>query len=933
MVHFIRFILFFSAFSTPVFSQNLNQTKIICDSFFDKGQYKFALPFAEKCVALAKSDTCFRDTIYASMLHRLATTQFRLNQNEAAEVNYRAILKIKQTVYGENTAVCATSMYSLGNAVMGQDRLIEAQQIFLKSLQIRDFIKQKPNKTYAATLNSLGMIAIDLGNNSEAESYFQQTCDRYNAHSGDKTKEFALALGNLAQCNSHLGNYERALKLLRQSLQLREKVFGIEHPFYASALQGLGEFYLKTEKYTIGEPLILACIAIREKELGATHWETLNSMDLLATIFLETGRIDSAELLLREVIARHDTLEEATDVQRAGFLNSLGEVLLRKNELISAEKCFEKAVLLQEKRITEAADVYLQSLQELARTSFLLGKFDRAEVYYKMAQKREFEFLNVLFPHFSERERQIYFKPFALELERYATFANEAAVENPAIGGQLLDLRMATRGILFSASQKNREQFRRSGNLPNYEKWRQARERLANLMLEPPENAEKFGFTAAELNETIRMLEKKLGSESENFRQENEKTTFHWQDLRDALAPEEAAIEIIRFKKQGAIELNEVIYVGILVTREMTEQPLFFHFGDGNELETVIFDLYQSEIARYSPISARRNSPAFRNFWEPIEQHLGDKKRIFFALDGVFHKINLGTLRTMDGQFLSEKYDFRYLTNLSDLVSNRNSETSNNQKRVNVAPTTAILIGNPTFNLSGNFIKNPISESNSEVNLRTIELRPLPESETEVRDINHFFIEKGWNSQVFVQKNAIESVVKSVDSVTVLHIATHGFFLEKTKDSPQNDTIYIFKSPLLRSMLFFAGAENQLLRGQIDFSEKEQDGILTAYEVQNMSLEQTELVTLSACQTGLGDVESGEGVFGLQRAFQIAGAKSLLMSLWPVDDVATRLLMTVFYEKWLGGYSKIESLRIAEAAVRARFPEPAKWGGFVLIGK
>ena len=191
----------------------------------------------------------------------------------------------------------------------------------------------------------------------------------------------------------------------------------------------------------------------------------------------------------------------------------------------------------------------------------------------------------------------------------------------------------------------------------------------------------------------------------------------------------------------------------------------------------------------------------------------------------------------------------------------------------------------------------------------------------------------------YVYDQATESNIKTLISPDILHIATHGFFLSDIKFSNLNDTRYvgiemqqIKENPLLRSGLLFAGASNAF-NESINQNISSEDGILTAYEAMNLNLDETQLVVLSACETGLGVTSNGEGVYGLQRAFQIAGAKSVMMSLWTVSDEATQKMMVYFYDQWLNGKPLKQAFLKAQLLLREEYPVPYNWGAFVLIGE
>ena len=179
-------------------------------------------------------------------------------------------------------------------------------------------------------------------------------------------------------------------------------------------------------------------------------------------------------------------------------------------------------------------------------------------------------------------------------------------------------------------------------------------------------------------------------------------------------------------------------------------------------------------------------------------------------------------------------------------------------------------------------------------------------------------------------EEANEQNIKKLQSPPILHIATHGFFIDEPSESElqtmqDSEDRNLLKNPFLRSGLLLAGCQNPQLQ--------EEDGILSAEEVMNLDLQNTELVVLSACETGLGDVEGGEGVYGLQRAFRQAGAKNVLMSLWKVDDTATQLLMNYFYTAILKGKPKREALQTAQLQLKKLYPNPYYWGAFILVGE
>ena len=212
--------------------------------------------------------------------------------------------------------------------------------------------------------------------------------------------------------------------------------------------------------------------------------------------------------------------------------------------------------------------------------------------------------------------------------------------------------------------------------------------------------------------------------------------------------------------------------------------------------------------------------------------------------------------------------------------------------------------------------------------------RALSGTQTEIAEIKDILSVNHWQALDYTDESATEKALKSVIYPRLLHIATHGYFVDEQETSATfkvgSATEYARQNPLLRSGLLLTGASNFI---QNDFRIDDENGILTAYEAANLNLDNTDLVILSACETGKGEVQNGEGVYGLQRAFQTAGAKSIIMSLWKVDDKATQELMTNFYTNWTAGNSKSEAFKRAQLSLKEKYPNPYYWGAFVMMGE
>ena len=215
----------------------------------------------------------------------------------------------------------------------------------------------------------------------------------------------------------------------------------------------------------------------------------------------------------------------------------------------------------------------------------------------------------------------------------------------------------------------------------------------------------------------------------------------------------------------------------------------------------------------------------------------------------------------------------------------------------------------------------------------------LPGAMQEIETLNKLFNSNNKTNHILSGENANESAFKKLSgsSPKVLHIATHGYFYENIEFKPINsfnlsteDKYRLAEDPLLRSGLILAGANYSWKYGYNP--NEEEDGILTALEISNMDLSNTDMVVLSACETGLGYIDGNEGVYGLQRAFKMAGVNIIVMSLWKVPDFETAEFMNLFYSNWLVINNVKESFNEAQLTMQTKYStEPEKWAAFVLF--
>ncbi len=362
---------------------------------------------------------------------------------------------------------------------------------------------------------------------------------------------------------------------------------------------------------------------------------------------------------------------------------------------------------------------------------------------------------------------------------------------------------------------------------------------------------------------------------------------------------------------------------------------------DGTKIDQDLFDLYKQEASDPKKKTELTSERFYNYFWKPIADKIGDAKTIYVSLGGVYNNINLNTIyNPSTGKYLIEEKDIRIVNSARDFVLSKESE------KKKYTSNTASLFGFPNFD--GN---NTISADTSNLFASTRDLnsfwldsltrggmkaRPLPETKIEVENISSILKSKGWQVNSFLADNASETNIKKQQKPRILHVATHGYFFQDIPVDKDNnrflgmDMKQVVQDPMLRSGLLLTGA-NKTLKGEVTSGE---NGLLTAAEASMLDLKETELVILSACETGRGEVKKSEGVYGLRKAFSDAGAQNIIMSLWKVDDEVTQEFMTLFYEIWLNKKTSIrEAFNKTQLEIKAKYPQPYYWGAFILVGE
>lgn len=818
---------------------------------------------------------------YASLLMNSAQFYAYRGLNDEAEPLMKKAIEIYEKAFGKDAPETLDFYSNLATFYSNEGRYAEAEPLFIKYYASVKKNFPGDNIRKASAANNIGWFMEACGRYEDALGYYSEAVEMQRRLFPEGNARLALYLNNKASVLMELDRLDEADVAQTKSFELAEKYLEKKGEYY-SVIKNNTAYCLKLKgEYEKALPLLEESLRLMKERYPGDQWQKAAAYGNLGTLYSLLGDYEKAEEAIDTALA--------IDIRTANI---------------------DKKYLIKD---FLAAAVHYKAK----------GDLGSAEGYYKSMLAESQEIITNVFPYFSESEKLDFWNLLRNNYANFNDFAVLRSEENPAILGDMYDARLFTKALIYNSSAKVKNRIASSGDsslISKFEEWQVLRENL--LQLYSVSEEAKTGINVDSLESVANDLEKELSRESEAFAKSYEKKKISWRSIQVLLQPDEAAVEVVRFRRYDYDKFKDdtVCYAFLIVTGETYDRPDLVVVKNGADLEKGAFNYYRKAIDNKIP-----DNESFGKYWSELHKKIKGFKKIYFSADGVYNKINPATFKTPEGKYLIDVYDIRRLNCTKDILLGfyKSKEESN-------IYNNAVLIGDPDFaeNLDSEYSGDqPLAE------IRGIDLYPLPGTREEVDDIKAALENKNWDVQIFTGKNATKEAVKSVKSPRALHIATHGMFLEKI--SKFQSSVFGFSgetaenNPLLKSGLFFAGSANSSDQND-SFSP---EGILTAYEAMNLDLDRTEIVALSACETGLGEVLDGEGVFGLLRAFQAAGAKTVIMSLWSVADEATQELMSEFYENWTAGMTKREAFAAAQKTVREKYVDPYYWGAFVMVGE
>lgn len=914
--------------------------------------------------------------IYIMISYKLANCYSRKGDLANVEKNISIGSKVLEiikkndpqfVVYSHNLADC---YYVIGN-------YLKAIEISNKALEICKEIKGEYDPDYLRVLRNTSHYYYKNGDYSKAIELYTKQQNLVRMINGENNPDYATALNHLANCYIVIGDYPHAIEYGIKALEIRKSVLGENHPDYAESLSNLTTYFNYLNDYPRAIDYGTKALEICKSVLGENHPDYATSLNNLAYSYYSINNITKAIDLGNKAVEIEKRYSRDGSNSYAIYLNNLALYNSSKGNNSKAIELCSKALEICKSNRSELSQEYSTSLANLALYYSYSGDFikakelglDALDIQKKITGDKHPQYMAMLrfiaicdiylgnyrdalsnvsksislcntnilqfFNGLSSYQRASYWKGVSsLFTDLFPSVSYQAHSNNTE------DLynqsALFAKGILLTTDMEMRKLILESGDSLLITKYQDLSSdlRVYNKLLETPIN--KRFVNADSLENVIQRLEMELIKDSKAYGNYTHNLSINWRDVQRRLGVNDIAIEFLNFPIYNT---DSILYVA-LTLKKGYESPRMVKLFERNQLKEIPEKTYyiQKDVSDI--------------IWKPLEEELKGVRNIYFAPSGELHRIGIEYLPISNTENINDVYTLHRLSSTRQLVVIQDDIKGENNilyGGINYNEKT-ISISKESSDTKRSIFRNAITYRS---NVDSLSLRysfdylegTRKEADLIAEDMKRHSVPYYY----YCGSEGTEESFKKLDGTRPkeIHIATHGFYFteeEAVKSQlfrPEMDLLndggvytrsIVEQKPMTRSGLLFSGC-NRIIRHE-QIPEEEEDGILTAQEISTLDLRGLDLVVLSACQTGLGDIISGEGVFGLQRGFKKAGAKTIIMSLWNVNDESTMKMMTSFYHNYLEGMLKEDAFHAAQEELRRSCQsrqERPDWASFIML--
>jgi CHAT domain-containing protein len=881
--------------------------------------------------------------------------------DEAVSVGARG-LDAAEKVLGTEHVYVAYLLNRLGNKQRSKGDYAKAEASLQRALAIE---KKALGPEHPETVESLAVLGSIYERNDEygkAGPMLQQALEITERTLGAEHPNVADYLVMLGALHSDLADMQQAESEWLRALTIAEKTLEPDDRIIAQALNDLGYLYLKKRDYERSERFLERAVAIYEESFGAEH-PGLNAPLLnLGRLFREQRDYGRALAIYQRatVIAEKTFGPESTNV--ASLLNNIANIYKVKGDYAKALELHQRVLKVAEKSGGPLQELTILSLGNIANLYAALGDTANAITFQTRVDERLETALALHLAIGSERQKLAYFDSLAERTDRTVSLHVNLAPNDGTAGALAALVLLQRKGRILDAMADSFTALRQRFNAEDQKLLDQLNStsaQVAKLALTGAQKMEpaEFQKQLRSLEEQKETLEAEISRRSTEFRAQSQPVTLA--AVQAAVPPNAALVEFARYRPYDPrAENNNEAYGNphyvVYVVREQGDVQ-WKELGQAQEIDASVAELRQALRDPQRNDVQRLARAVDEKVMQPVRALLGDATQLLISPDGELNLIPFAALVDEQRRYLIQRYSFTYLTSGRDLLRMQVARESKSKP---------LVVANPSFGepaaefLATTKSGDPNGRRRSVTSgrdLSEVYFAPLGGTAQEAHSIQTLFPD----AKVLSAAQATESAVKQVNAPRVLHFATHGFFLSEPqpamvttssvarvtstnpKAAPGAPAIVPATLVMTRSLSASSKIANPLLRSGLALANANlrdqdgaDDGILTALEASGLNLWGTKLVVLSACDTGVGEVRNGEGVYGLRRAFVLAGAESLVMSLWPVSDYTTRQLMSHYYQNLKQGLGRGDALRLVQLEMLRRDPKlhPFYWANFIQSG-
>ncbi len=972
--------------SQPAFSQQWQVLDKKFETLQAEKKYHEALVVAEKTIETAEKEFKIDSREYHKSLKNMAESYQGLEQWDNALEYYKELMrreisriaKIDLTMSSTIQSIIslygylydkksATSVYQQATTRLSQlEQVDNTIYTELSDYYTRVVMSQAPPTVAQAVEMTSRLTGADLSSMNEYAAEYsqdktiQQGQRQSPSSAADQGNSSLQQLVDTCAKNKQYSNFSGGIESCKELYDLRKKM-GLQNTIeHARTCYDLGYFHMLSSKYQGSIEYYQEGIELWERNGFGKNEEYVEALYNVSASLQVNQEYDKGETLLLKAEKVAVGLDSNKNSLYPGILAMLAAIQRVHGDYAVAEKTYDRYRDYYRAKNDTSPAVWLNYYLGVGFVYEALGKWQEADRVYLLYNKASIDLINELFKYVtlsSEKKVALSFVGFKYNQDFYYSYCRKRKKHNPQLIDQMYNNELLEKGLVMRTLKRKTERILNSGDprlISDFEQWLNVRKKLAKLSLLPVSDRRE---SAADLETKAAQLETSIQAKLLDGDLKRETLKLDWQDVQKKLLVNEAAIEFVKFQEFdiNKQEWTDKILYGALIIRPGYEHPRLVNLFEQDEFQQFLDDTREpspfEQVRRmYTWLPGKYNGQykgdtLYKHVWSPLEPHLEGVKKIYYSPTGLLHKISFSAIPIAEKKTLIGKYNLQQLSSTGLLTEQRPSFYFSKEDQ-------ALLFGGILYDLEANMLKPGAKKQTKEKSELFIRDRSfdwtrsgstggawpyLAGSLEEVRQIDTLLSSSGRKSQLMTREDALEERFKQTGKShpAIIHIATHGFFFpsqrEKKKErmvglqaNDQVDPDEAFK----RSGLLFAGANNTWLGKHL--ADGLEDGVLTSYEISKLNLTKTKLVVLSACETGLGDLAGGEGVYGLQRAFKLAGVDNIIMSLWQIPDTQTAELMNSFYSQWLGGKDLHEAFHTAQQLMAEKY-EPYFWGAFVLL--